>query len=125
MNTIADAVPIMFAEMPLEGAAPNIEKILFIRAEDYISEHYSKGQQIMLTSLLAECGVVGNLPNRAAYIQSGLNWCKTVLNYTYTTVADVYAAASTTEALALDWNLSTFDASDPETTIAGALALND
>lgn len=85
---------------------------------------YPFHRQITLDHYL-HLAIADGLTNRAAYIQSGWDWVSSVMGHYYACEAQVQAATDRQSIDAVQLDLEQFDATDPNISIAGALAIED
>ena len=89
-----------------------------------IEEKYPVFRQQFFQALFTEAVALG-LTNRVTYIKGLLDWCKSVVEYTNTLDDQLETMTSAQEIGALFPDFSSFEESDPEVTIKGALAIED
>lgn len=90
----------------------------------FISDRYSVQTQQMFQALLTEASITG-LTNRMAYIQQLLTWVKTVVSANIASDDSIDAATTPEQILAVTLDLSPFEATNPNVTVKGALAIVD
>lgn len=91
---------------------------------DYILNRYALERQtsfILMMTLAMNQG----LTNRAAYIQKAIDWVNSVLSYHFEISDQITAARTLADVAAITWDLSTFDATDPDIWIQTAMEIPD
>ncbi len=116
---------IVASSYSLNGKKEESKNNIQLESEFYINGKYSTNIQITLNMLLQEAIRLG-LSNREDYLDDWKDWIKSIENYTDSKLTDMEEATSLTELNAITWNFSeTFDSTDPEVTIRGALSITD
>ena len=94
------------------------------KAFDFIQSRYPTHKQQFFQALFTEAIALG-LTNRIAYIQQLLDWCKGVVAYTSTLDDELENIVSAKDIDEFASDFSSFEDTDPEVTIKGALAIED
>lgn len=126
-SELDDAMVIYYADQETYYIEPLREgrKAAFsAQVYSFISDRYSVQTQQMFQALLTEASING-LTNRMTYIQQLLDWVKTVVSANIATDDAIDAAATPEQIEAVSIDLSPFEATNPNITVKGALAIVD
>lgn len=93
-------------------------------ASAFINSKYTLFRQQFFQALFTEAIALG-LTNRTAYIKSLLDWCKSVVLYTSSLDDELETITSAVDIENFEPDFSTFEETDPQVTIKGALAIED
>ena len=93
-------------------------------AFELINSKYTLFRQQFFQALFTEAIALG-LTNRTMYIKELLDWCKSVVEYTNTLDDELEGMTSAVDIEHFEPDFSTFEESDPQVTIKGALAIED
>ena len=94
------------------------------RAFAFIQSRYPTHKQQFFQALFTEAIALG-LTNRIAYIQQLLDWCKGVVVYTTALDDELVNIVSAKDIDEFPADFSSFEDTDPQVTIKGALAIED
>jgi hypothetical protein len=94
------------------------------KAFDFIQLRYPAHKQQFFQALFTEAIALG-LTNRTAYIQELLDWCKSVVGYTNALDDELVNIVSAKDIDEFSSDFSSFEDTDPQITIKGALAIED
>jgi hypothetical protein len=108
----------------IEPMRDDVKSDFSTKVYSFISDRYSVQTQQMFQALLTEASITG-LTNRMTYIQQLLDWVKTVVSANIATDDAVDAATTPEQILAITLDLSPFEATNPNITVKGALAIVD
>lgn len=97
-----------------------------VAAIEYSAAHYDAPAQTMLVALVDESKrLAPPLTNREVYIQAALTWVKAVVGYYILKCQEVMAQPDVAAVWGVAFDLTTFDATDPNATIPAALTIPD
>ena len=99
------------------------EKVAKLSA-GFIDEIYPSFRRELFIALAEEARNLG-LTNRAAYINQMLTWVKTVVAAVLLLEDEMDAATTLEEILSVNFDSTSFVATDPQITVRGALAIGD
>ena len=108
----------------LEDARNHRSERIAERAFAFIQSRYPTHKQQFFQALFTEAIALG-LTNRTAYIQQLLDWCKGVVTYTNTLDDELANIVSAQEIDEFSSDFSSFEDTDPQVTVKGALAIED
>ena len=108
----------------LEDARNLRSERISTKAFDFIQLRYPAHKQQFFQALFTEAIALG-LTNRTAYIQQLLDWCKSVVTYTNTLDDELANIVSAQEIDEFSSDFSSFEDTDPQVTVKGALAIED
>ena len=108
----------------LEDARNHRSERIAERAFAFIQSRYPTHKQQFFQALFTEAIALG-LTNRIAYIQQLLDWCKGVVVYTTALDDELVNIVSAKDIDEFPADFSSFEDTDPQVTIKGALAIED
>jgi len=108
----------------LEDARNHRSERIATKAFAFIQSRYPAHKQQFFQALFTEAIALG-LTNRIAYIKQLLDWCKAVVGYTSTLDDELVNIVSARGIDEFSSDFSSFEDTDPQITIKGALAIED
>lgn len=109
-------------------SVPDLQALKYTEFDEatkaYILDHYDIERQSSL-QLIRNDARWDSLTNRYNYVTQAVTWINSILEYHFGKLSEIEAATTVEELIAIDWDLSQFDATDPVVWISTAMSIAD